>query len=103
MNHILFSVIIVSYKKLDILIDCLDSIYKYNDIGDKLEIIVVDNSPEDNIYNYIKSNYNDVRILKSENKGFGAGNNLGAKIARGEYLFSSILILFSSNQFFNLL
>ena len=86
MNHILFSVIIVSYKKLDILIDCLDSIYKYNDIGDKLEIIVVDNSPEDNIYNYIKSNYKDVKILKSKNRGFGAGNNLGAKIARGEYL-----------------
>jgi len=86
MNHILFSVIIVSYKKLDILIDCLNSIYKYNDIGDKLEIIVVDNSPEDNIYNYIKSNYKNVIILKSENRGFGAGNNLGAKIARGKYL-----------------
>ena len=42
MNHILFSVIIVSYKKLDILIDCLDSIHKYNDIGDGLEIIVVE-------------------------------------------------------------
>ena len=27
-----------------------------------------------------------MRILKSENKGFGAGNNLGAKIANGEYL-----------------
>jgi len=86
MDQILFSVIIVSYKRLDILIDCLDSLYKYNDIGDKLEIIVVDNSPEDDIYNYVKNNYNDVIILKSENKGFGAGNNLGAKIARGKYL-----------------
>jgi hypothetical protein len=86
MENILFSVIIVSYKKLDILINCLNSIDKYNDIGDKLEIIVVDNSPEDNIYNYIKSNYKNVRILKSENRGFGASNNLGAKIARGKYL-----------------
>jgi len=86
MDQILFSVIIVSYKRLDILIDCLDSIYKYNDIGDKLEIIVVDNSPEDNIYNYIKSNYNDVVIIKSENRGFGASNNLGARIAKGKYL-----------------
>ncbi|HOA82310.1 MAG TPA: glycosyltransferase family 2 protein, partial [Defluviitaleaceae bacterium] len=86
MDQILFSVIIVSYKKLNILIDCLDSIYKYNDIGDKLEIIVVDNSPEDSIYSYIKSNYNNVIILKSENRGFGAANNLGARIARGKYL-----------------
>lgn len=86
MEQILFSVIIVSYKNLDILKDCLDSIYNYNDIGDKLEIIVVDNSPEDNIFNYIKNNYKDVKILKSENRGFGAGNNLGAKIARGKYL-----------------
>jgi len=86
MDQILFSVIIVSYKKLNILIDCLDSIYKYNDIGNKLEIIVIDNSPDNNIYDYIKSNYKGVKILKSENRGFGAANNLGARIARGKYL-----------------
>ena len=41
------SVIIVAYKSGDILVKCLDSIAKYNDIEDELEVIVVDNSPED--------------------------------------------------------
>jgi len=86
MKNILFSVIIVSYKNLKVLINCIDSIYQYNEIEDKLEIIVVDNSPEDNIYRYIKVNYPGVRILKSNNRGFGAANNLGANIAKGKYL-----------------
>lgn len=39
------SIIIVSYNNLQIVKDCLDSIERYNDIGDKLECIVVEQSP----------------------------------------------------------
>ena len=86
MNNIELSVIIVSYKNLEIIVDCLNSIYKNNDIGNYLEVIVVDNSPEDNIYNYVADNFENVRIIKNQNKGFGEGNNKGACIARGKYL-----------------
>jgi GT2 family glycosyltransferase len=81
-----FSVVIVSYKNLDILIDCLNSITQFNDIGDKLEVIVVDNSGDDYIVDYIKSNYGWVNCIKNDNKGFGEANNVGAKVAKGKYL-----------------
>ena len=39
------SLVIVAYKNGNILLDCLNSIEKYNDLKDELEVIVVDNSP----------------------------------------------------------
>lgn len=80
------SVIIVTYLNLEIVINCINSIEKYNDIGNQLEIIVVDNSPNKKIYNYIENNYKNIKILKNENNGFGDANNRGAEIASGEYL-----------------
>ncbi|HPZ18640.1 MAG TPA: glycosyltransferase family 2 protein [Fervidobacterium sp.] len=81
------STIIVSYKNLDVVIDCLDSIEVFNDIGKELQVILVDNSLDNNILDYVKANYPWVETVKSrENKGFGAGCNLGAKHSQGEYL-----------------
>lgn len=39
-------VITVAYKNSKVVIDLLNSIKKYNDIGDELEVIIVDNSSE---------------------------------------------------------
>ncbi len=80
------SIIIVSYNNLDVLIGCLDSIIDMNDIGDKLEVIVVEQSSTPNIYNYVKKTYPKVITIKTDNQGFGSGNNRGAEIARGKYL-----------------
>jgi GT2 family glycosyltransferase len=80
------SVIIVTYNCLEQIIDCIDSIIKYNDIGEELEIIVVDNSPDDEIFHYLKKEYPNVITIKSKNDGFGAGNNKGYRISQGEYL-----------------
>ena len=82
------SVIIVAYKSANILKRCLDSIAKYNDLGDELEVIVVDNSPEGfRVQSEIeKSNYKNFKYIAADNKGFGAGNNIGAKVAGGEIL-----------------
>jgi hypothetical protein len=79
------SVIIVSYRNIDVLCDCLDSIKQYNDIGDALEVIVSDNSDDMLLYNEIKSRYSWITIIKNENKGFGAGNNRGVEVASGKY------------------
>ena len=79
-----FSVIIVAYNCYDLIRDCLDSIEKYNDIGDELEIIVVDNG-SDGTWQRIKQTDN-LKCIKADNKGFGAGNNRGFEIARGEYI-----------------
>lgn len=84
-NNILLSVIIVSYNCLSCIEVLLKSIEKYNDIGDKLEIIVVDNSSNEETINWLKNKTNVIAI-KNCNKGFGEANNVGAKIAKGEYL-----------------
>lgn len=87
-NVIQLSVIIVTYKSKEVIDDCLKSIEKHNDIGEKLEVLVVDNSPiEDETFLYIQENYKWVNIFQNlENKGFGQGNNIGAHHARGQYL-----------------
>jgi N-acetylglucosaminyl-diphospho-decaprenol L-rhamnosyltransferase len=55
------------------------------------EIIVVDNhSSDEESLMFLKKAHEDKRITlicSPENVGFGRGNNLGAAIARGEYLF----------------
>lgn len=82
------SVIIVAFKNGDILENALDKLYRYNDIGDDLEVIVVDNSPEnEEVYDFVcRSDFQTCKYIKAQNKGFGAGNNLGVKEASGEIL-----------------
>lgn len=78
------SVIIVNYNGLKYLKDCFDSLYaKLENIS--FEIIVVDNNSTDESCAYIKENYPNVFLIESkENLGFGQGNNLGVKNAKGE-------------------
>lgn len=80
------SVIIVGFKNYQIVLDCLDSVKKYNDIGESLEVIMVDNSPDHVVYSAVVENYDWVIGVRNENRGFGAGNNVGAALARGKYL-----------------
>lgn len=81
------SIIIVAYKTKDRLFNCIVSI-KNSNPKTKYEIIVIDNDEKSIIKNEIEKRFPSVQYLKSkENKGYGAGNNLGAKCALGEFLF----------------
>lgn len=93
------SIIIVNYNTKDLLEDCLNSIYKHT-VDLKFEIIVVDNASTDSSQEFIKSVFPKVVLIESEtNLGFGRANNLGAKYAKGEYLFilNSDTILFENS------
>lgn len=87
MNRTDVSVIIVNYKVREELFDCIDSIVKSKPkVG--FEIIVVDNDKESEIKKELTNKFPEVKYIKSpRNVGFGAGNNLGSKIAKGKYLF----------------
>ncbi|WP_349280243.1 glycosyltransferase [Polaromonas hydrogenivorans] len=85
-DEIVFSVVIVGYKKVEMVLECINSIYQFNDIGKKLEIILVDNSPEHHVYDAVMNMFDSVIGIKNVNNGFGAGNNLGAMQAKGKYL-----------------
>lgn len=52
------------------------------------EIIVVDNASRENEADKIKKLYPFIVTLRSEtNRGFSGGNNLGIKVAKGQYIF----------------
>ena len=80
------SIIIVSYNNWNVLQDCLRSIMKTNDIGEKQEVIVVEQSPQDSIYEGVKQEFPWVKLLRAENKGFGAGNNRGFEVSHGKFV-----------------
>ena len=76
------SIIIVTYNSLRLIGDCLNSIFEHNDIGDMLNVIVVDNASPDQkeLFFYIQENYKDKAVTvydAGENGGYGKGNNFG--------------------------
>ena len=81
------SIILVNYNGVDVLIDCLNSLEKFIP-QDNCEIIVVDNNSQDNSVDIINDKFPHIKLIQlPKNVGFGAGNNAGAKVAKGEFLF----------------
>lgn len=87
MKKLLVSIIVVHYKAKKELFDCLSSI-KSLQLNLPYEVIVVDNDEKKSIEKELKTKFNWVKYIKSPgNIGFSAGNNLGVKYAKGEFLF----------------
>ncbi len=84
----MFSLIIVSFNTKEILKNALSSIFAYCP-REMFEVIVIDNNSGDGSAEMLNNLFGDKikLIINKHNAGFGAANNLGAKIARGEYLF----------------
>ncbi len=82
------SVIIVNYKTIDMIIDCIESvIMQTKDL--KYEIIVVDNNSDDNFEQRLYDRFKSLQIKclpLDRNLGFGLANNEGSKIACGRNL-----------------
>jgi GT2 family glycosyltransferase len=77
------SVIIINYKTIGLVLDCLASIYKHR--HNHLEVIVVDNNSEDGAGEILKNKYPAVIFHQmGYNAGFARANNEGIKIAKGE-------------------
>lgn len=79
----MISIIIVNYRQKELLLECIASVYKSIPLG-KFEIIIVNNSPEDNL-DEIQNTHPGIKIISNSNTGFSAANNLAAKNANGEY------------------
>ena len=75
------SVIIVSYKSDYVIENCINSIHS------EIEIVVVDNSNNNQLKEKIETKYKNVKyILSKENLGMGAGNNLGIKNVNKDFV-----------------
>jgi hypothetical protein len=92
MTKIDLSIIIVSFNTKAITKNCLDSINRsLLNSKIKYEIIVVDNDSHDGskemLEKYAKDRKNKTIYLQTNaNLGFGKGNNLGVKNAKGKYI-----------------
>jgi GT2 family glycosyltransferase len=80
------SIIIVHYNVKKELFACLQSLVKAKNKS-SYEIIIVDNDEKKVIEKELKQNFPGVIYISNTNKGFGQGNNVGAKNAKGNYLF----------------
>lgn len=86
-NKVKVSIIVVYYKDIRKLINTLKSIFRQK-TKYIFEVIVVDNSSEGNLERRVRKVNKSILYIKSgKNLGYGAGNNLGARYAKGEYLF----------------
>ena len=91
-SHKLISIIIVTYNSLDLIKDCIDSVFRFNDLKDEdIEIIVVDNSDASleaqQMKDFLEKNYFEkVKFIKNQNLGYGNGNNVGIKASTGEII-----------------
>ena len=79
------SVVIVTYNSSFHIYDCLKSLFDNNDIGEDLEVIIVDNCSAD--FNEMKKKVHDIYgesvviIANNRNGGYGQGNNVGIRNA----------------------
>lgn len=80
------SICIANYNGVDVIGDCLASIYDQG-WGDKLEVIVHDDASSDDSVAFIELYYPQVKLIKSNrNVGFCTSNNRMVSLASGRYV-----------------
>ncbi len=86
----LVSIIVLNYNSAQWLEKCFASI-KNQTIYDRIETILVDNNSKDDSIALTRKIFADFQsaclVISSENLGFCEGNNCGARVARGKWLF----------------
>jgi GT2 family glycosyltransferase len=83
------SIIIVNYKKYDLTEMCIESIMKtLHNLS--YEIIIIDNNSPNESYNILVNKYSQFDFItihrNNKNTGFGAANNIAAKVAKSSVL-----------------
>lgn len=88
-SRVCASIILVNFNGGATIGPCLESVEAAleSERGETAEIIVVDNGSGDGSPEHIAASYPAITLVRSErNLGFGGGNNLGARVATGEFL-----------------
>ncbi|OGI15114.1 MAG: hypothetical protein A2878_00890 [Candidatus Moranbacteria bacterium RIFCSPHIGHO2_01_FULL_54_31] len=81
------SLIFVNYQSAKFLNKALDSLFSLEQAGVSFEVIIVNNDASESVaLQALRQAYPILLIESPGNKGFGQGNNLGAKQARGSLL-----------------
>lgn len=82
------SITIVTYNSEKDIFDCLDAVFRHNDLGDGLEVIIVDNASAgfEAMRDEIKGIYGDkvIVVRNGTNGGYGQGNNIGIRLSSSD-------------------
>ena len=73
--------VIVTYESENLIETCLNSLPK------QLKKIIIENSNNKNLESLLKSKYDNIEVIMSENIGMGASNNIGLKKCTTKYAF----------------
>lgn len=91
----LLSIVILNYKKKELTIACIASLWEQFEAefkSNKMEVIIVDNDSQDDSVEAMRKEVKEKKfeniqvIANTSNAGFGAGCNLGAANAKGEFI-----------------
>jgi GT2 family glycosyltransferase len=81
------TVIILVHNTPDLLLQCLHG-FSESLLNKNWQIIVVDNGSDMDVCPIVAQAFRGVDVIRSErNLGFAAGNNLGLRAAKGEFIF----------------
>lgn len=81
----LASIVITTYNRKEVVLDCLKSVFKMD--YPNFEVILVDNASTDQTAQAVDKKFPKVKVIASKrNLGLNGGKNLGQKYAKGEYI-----------------
>ena len=80
------SIVILNFNKVHLTIECLQSIWEHT-CGYYYEVIVVDNGSQPDDFQVLSGFEGAYKLVRLDvNRFFGEGNNIGAELAKGEFL-----------------
>jgi GT2 family glycosyltransferase len=81
------SIIIVNYNTSELVVECINSIYKFTK-NIQFEVIVIDNASKDQSISQVNALYPEATLVfNKKNTGFGSANNQGIRMSKGKYMF----------------
>lgn len=82
---LVLSIVIVTYNTRDIILKCLEWVYRSG--GKDCEVIVIDNGSSDETSRTIGQYFKAVKVFRNDNNlGFAKANNQGMALAKGEWI-----------------
>jgi len=90
------TIVIISYNSFDLVKNYIKKLSK------KIPILVIENSRDKNLKNYLEKNYQNVKVLiPKKNLGYGAGLNLGIKESKTKFVYcSTVDVVINNDNFF---
>lgn len=85
MDKPLISIVVVNHNAGQLVVDCIDSLFKTQDYP--IEVILVDSASSDNSHNECKKKFPQINLItRQDNVGYCLGNNIGIEETHGDFL-----------------